>query len=563
MSCSIIASQGHASLQSPHAEQSSLSITNIFSPLCVIAFMTLCLRYNAKYWFILYEVPKMLSISDNLYHIHSRITNALHKAKRQDQVKLLCVSKTKPVEMIKEAYAQGERAFGESYATEAAEKIQQLNGEGFNDICWHFIGPIQKNKTKLIAEYFDVVESVDREIIIDRLSAQRPAGKKPLEIFIEVNISGESQKSGCALEDLTQLMESVRTKSNLKLKGLMGIAKDTSDQDEINAAFSLLKKIFDEKKLNFPELTELSMGMTHDLENAINCGSTEIRIGTAIFGGRVYAGGHMNDKQTIAFIGGGNMSSCIFESVIKHASPRNIIVSGPHIEKLQHFKETGASITVDNIEAVKKSSIIFLGVKPQILTAVLQNLASSGIDFEEKLVISMAAGYRLVTIEKYLQSKRIMRIMPNTPAKLGKGVTAVSYGQGCTDPDKKALRMMLDGMGIVSEGSEEKLNIIGAIAGCGPAFVYRFMEALIAEGCRYGVDEKEGRRIIEQLFCGTSEMVVKNQDKSLASLREAVTSKGGTTYAGLSKMSEGNFEEMMHSVIKASLDRTAELEKMF
>ena len=123
--------------------------------------------------------------------------------------------------------------------------------------------------------------------------------------------------------------------------------------------------------------------------------------------------------------------------------------------------------------------------------------------------------------------------------------------------------MMLDGMGIVSEGSEEKLNIIGAIAGCGPAFVYRFMEALIAEGCRYGVDEKEGRRIIEQLFCGTSEMVVKNQDKSLASLREAVTSKGGTTYAGLSKMSEGNFEEMMHSVIKASLDRTDELEKMF
>ena len=107
----------------------------------------------------------MLSISDNLYHIHSRITNALHKAKRQDQVKLLCVSKTKPVEMIKEAYAQGERAFGESYATEAAEKIQQLNGEGFNDICWHFIGPIQKNKTKLIAEYFDVVESVHRSLV--------------------------------------------------------------------------------------------------------------------------------------------------------------------------------------------------------------------------------------------------------------------------------------------------------------------------------------------------------------------------------------------------------------
>lgn len=559
----MMASQGHASLQSPHAEQSSLSITNIFSPLCVIAFMRLKLRYNAQSHVILNEVLKMLSISDNLSHIHERINNAKKSAGRQDQVKLLCVSKTKPIEMIKEAYKAGEKSFGESYAVEAAEKIQQLKREGFNDISWHFIGPIQKNKTKLIAENFDVVESVDREIVIERLSAQRPDNLKALEILIEVNISGETQKSGCAPSDLDKLLSLVKSKPNLKLKGLMGIAKDTADQDEINASFKFLNKLFNEKKRIYPELCELSMGMTHDLENAIACGSTQIRIGTAIFGGRFYAGGRMSDKQTIAFIGGGNMASCIFASVIKHASPRNITVSGPHLEKLQHFKDAGANITVDNIEAARNAAIIFLGVKPQILTAVLEQLASSGIDFEDKLVISMAAGYRLASIEKYLQSTRLVRIMPNTPAKIGLGVTAVSYAQGCADPDKEVVRMMLGGMGNVSEGSEEKLNIIGAIAGCGPAFIYRFMEAMIAEGVRYGIDEKEGRHIIEQLFLGTAQMVIDNKEQSISALREAVTSKGGTTYAGLCKMTDGKFEDMMQAVIKASLDRTYEFEKMF
>lgn len=505
----------------------------------------------------------MLSISDNLSQIHRKITAAQAAAGRQDQVRLLCVSKTKPEEMIEEAYKAGERHFGESYAVEASEKIEHLKKKGLNDIVWHFIGPIQKNKTKLIAQHFDVVESLDRAIVADRLDEQRPQGMAPLDIYIQVNISGEDQKSGCEVSELDALIEHVRSKKNLRLKGLMGIARDTADETEIAASFELIHKLFQEKRALYPELTELSIGMTHDLESAIAHGSTEVRIGTAIFGGRVYKEGRMDDKQKIAFIGGGNMASCIFESVLKHASPRNITVSGPHLEKLQHFKDAGASVTTDNVAAAKEAQIIFLGVKPQILTAVLEELAASGIDFEEKLVISMAAGFKLSSIEKHLHSRRLVRIMPNTPAKIGLGLTAVTFGEAIADPDREVVRLMLSGMGESAEGSEEQLNVIGAVAGCGPAFVYRFMEALVSESVRHGLPEAQSRKIVEQLVKGSAAMVIENQGQSLASLREAVTSKGGTTYAGLCKMTEGGFEDMMQKVIQASLDRTCEFEKMF
>lgn len=504
----------------------------------------------------------MLSVSEKLSQIHHRIDDAVKQYGKKDElVQLLCVSKTKPVEAIEEAYLQGERHFGESYAVEASEKIEELRKKGYNDICWHFIGPIQKNKTKLIAEHFDIVESVDREIVVERLSEQRPSNMKPLEVLIEVNISGEEQKSGCLPEEAEQIASKVASKPNLRIKGLMGIAKDTADETEIKQSFKKLKDLFEKLKRTYPEINTLSMGMTHDLEQAIECGSTEVRIGTAIFGAREYKQGRID--TSVAFIGGGNMASCIFESVIKSLSPRNITVSGPHLEKLEHFKVSGANITTDNVQAVQKSKIVFLGVKPQILTAVLQELADAKIDFEEKLVISMAAGYPLKSIEKFLNSSRLVRIMPNTPAKIGEGVTAVTFDKCCADPDKELVRLLLKGMGTVCEGNERQLNVIGAVAGCGPAFVYRFMEALIAESVRHGLDEKDSRSMVEQLFKGTADMVINNQQQSIASLREAVTSKGGTTFAGLTKMSEGRFEDMMQKVIQASLDRTAEFESMF
>lgn len=505
----------------------------------------------------------MNNIKNNLQKIHKNIEELASKYNRKEQkINLLCVSKTKPIDMIISAYKEGERHFGESYVNEAVDKIQQLKDQGFDDIKWHFIGPIQKNKTKLIAANFDIVESVDREIILKRLSEQRPDSCKPLEILIEVNLSGESQKSGCAFSEIDNLVKTCQNLPNLRLKGFMGVASETSDMEKVSQEFHALYKIYSAYKEKNPNIKELSIGMTNDLEQAIANGSTEIRIGTAIFGERNYKKNEVANKH-ITFIGGGNMSTCIFDGIAKSYSTAKITVSGPHLEKLNHFKEAKANITSNNIEAAANADIIFLGVKPQILTSVLTELRDAKIDFSNKLVISMAAGFKLSSIKKYLNSDKIIRIMPNTPAKIGLGVIAVSYGNNVDDQERQLCRELLANLGKCFEGDEQNLNVIGAICGCGPAFVYRFMEALCAEGCRHGLDANAVREMVELTLLGSANMSKNNPEISLQSLREAVTSKGGTTYAGLQMMTQGKFEEMMTATIKASLDRTYEFEKLY
>lgn len=506
----------------------------------------------------------MKSICDNLSHIHDQIiTSAKTNSRDANKVTLLCVSKTKPIEQIIEAYNCGEREFGESYAVEAAEKITFLKAQGYTDIKWHFIGPIQKNKTRLIAENFDVVESVDREIVAKRLDEQRPSELSPLEVLIQVNISDEGQKSGCTFDEVPSLVEFIGKCPHLCLRGFMGVAKETDDKQEISASFAKLKELFDKYRKSL-DLKTLSIGMTNDLNEAIMNGSTEVRIGTAIFGPRIYkqkANPTMNTK--VAFIGGGNMASCIFKSVIKSISADAITVSGPHPEKLAHFKEDGAAVTSDNIAAVKNADVVFLGVKPQVLTSVLDELAAHKIDFENKLVISMAAGYKLSSIAERIKTQRLVRIMPNTPAKIGLGVTAVVYADKVTDEDKALTRQLLSNMGTCIEGTEDDLNTIGAICGCGPAFVFRFMESLISEAQRHGIAGDDARKMVEQTVLGSVSLVIDSQDESIAALRDAVTSKGGTTFAGLCKMTEGHFEDVMKNTIQASLDRTKEFERMF
>ena len=232
--------------------------------------------------------------------------------------------------------------------------------------------------------------SLDREIIATRLNEQRPDNLQPLEVLIEVNISNEQQKSGCSFDNIESLVNTIAQCPKLKLKGFMGIARENATKDAIIKEFASLKKIFDEYKQKINSIDTLSLGMTADLDEAISVGSTEVRIGTAIFGQRTYSASAVANKY-ISFIGGGNMSTCIFDGIAKSYSTAKITVSGPHIEKLQHFKDAGAFITTSNIEATKKADVIFLGVKPQILTSVLEELSNAGIDFTNKLVISMAA----------------------------------------------------------------------------------------------------------------------------------------------------------------------------
>jgi PLP dependent protein len=213
-----------------------------------------------------------------------RIRTACQAAGRDPQtVRLLAVSKRKPVEAIRELHGLGQRAFGENYADEALAKIEALDDL---DLQWHYIGPIQSNKTKLIAAHFDWVESVDRIKIVRRLNDQRPQGLVPLNVLIQVNIDEEPQKAGCAPDEIEALASQFADSDRLKLRGLMAIPAPREDYEEQRAVFARLRKLFEKLQADHPEVDTLSAGMTADLEAAIAEGSTEIRIGTALFGPR-------------------------------------------------------------------------------------------------------------------------------------------------------------------------------------------------------------------------------------------------------------------------------------
>ena len=222
-------------------------------------------------------------IAERIEEVRSRIAVAENQAGRvPGSVVLIAVSKTQPADAIVEAMATGQRHFGENYLQEALAKQSELSH--LPDLIWHFIGPIQSNKTALIAEHFDWVHSIDRVKIAQRLSEQRPQTLAPLNICLQVNVSQEPSKSGVSLAELPALARAVADLPRLRLRGLMAIPAPSDDPMAQRMPFRALRQAFE--SLNLPGLDTLSMGMTDDLDAAIEEGATFVRIGTAIFGRR-------------------------------------------------------------------------------------------------------------------------------------------------------------------------------------------------------------------------------------------------------------------------------------
>jgi pyridoxal phosphate enzyme (YggS family) len=226
----------------------------------------------------------MTSIADRLIQLNSAIRHAEYAAGRPSgSVQLLAVSKTKPAADIAAAYQAGQRHFGESYVQEALGKQQAL---AHYNITWHFIGPLQSNKTRHIAAQFAWVHSVDRLKIAERLSEQRPGFLPPLNICLQVNISAEHSKSGAALEELPGLIAAVKVLPRLRLRGVMAIPAPEHDFEKQRQPYRTLYDFV--QQLRVPELDTYSFGMSDDLQAAIAEGSTLVRIGTALFGAREY-----------------------------------------------------------------------------------------------------------------------------------------------------------------------------------------------------------------------------------------------------------------------------------
>ncbi|OBT31406.1 YggS family pyridoxal phosphate-dependent enzyme [Vibrio splendidus] len=233
----------------------------------------------------------MSSIQQNIEQITSQIRSAEQKCGRApESVQLLAVSKTKPIDAILEAALGGQVAFGENYVQEGVDKVKHFSEQHSNlNLEWHFIGPIQSNKTRPIAESFQWVHSVDRDKIAQRLNDQRPNELPPLQVLIQVNTSGENSKSGTSEETVFALAELISSLPNLTLRGLMSIPANVSDyQSQLNA-FSQLADLKGKLAVKYPNIDTLSMGMSGDMDAAVEAGSTMVRIGTAIFGARDYA----------------------------------------------------------------------------------------------------------------------------------------------------------------------------------------------------------------------------------------------------------------------------------
>ncbi len=228
-------------------------------------------------------MPTSTAISANLENIQAKISGLEGSSTLRQSVRLLAVSKRKPASLIREAAMAGQHCFGENYVDEGVTKIRELTDLHLE---WHFIGHIQSNKTRLIASYYDWVQSIDRIKTVDRLAMQRPEALKPLNVCIQVNIDGETTKSGCNPEHIDELAAAVSAHRQLNLRGIMSIPAPDSSTDNQRQVFAGLHKLYTHLRSSYPQVDTLSMGMSGDMESAIAEGATMVRIGTAIFGAR-------------------------------------------------------------------------------------------------------------------------------------------------------------------------------------------------------------------------------------------------------------------------------------
>ncbi len=232
----------------------------------------------------------MSTIQQNLQAVRSRIDAATQRCHRaSEDVTLLAVSKTKPIADLEEAISAGQRAFGENYVQEGVDKVKYFSKRsGSESLEWHFIGPLQSNKSRLVAENFHWIHTVDRARIALRLNDQRPEELAPLNVLIQINISDEESKSGITLAGLDELAAQIAALPRLCLRGLMAIPAPEADAARQLAVFQQMNQAFVTLKSQYPCVDTLSMGMTDDMDAAIAAGSTMVRIGTAIFGARDY-----------------------------------------------------------------------------------------------------------------------------------------------------------------------------------------------------------------------------------------------------------------------------------
>lgn len=267
-------------------------------------------------------------------------------------------------------------------------------------------------------------------------------------------------------------------------------------------------------------------------------------------------------NRSIAVIGAGNLGSALIQGLLDVGVPKAAIsVSTSKIEHSQALAEKlGVNAGTSNLEMAAEADLVILATKPQTMKTVLQELA--GLDSTDKLFISVAAGISSMQIEEGLQTKpRVIRAMPNTPALVKKGATAISKGRHAKDEDLSLARALFESLGVVVEVEEHQMNLVTGLSGSGPAYVMRFLEAMIDAASKLGLAENSARILATQTLHGAMRLLDESQDTP-QQLREKVSSPGGTTVAGLKALSEHQFDRCIEAAIRAASDRADELGKL-
>lgn len=275
----------------------------------------------------------------------------------------------------------------------------------------------------------------------------------------------------------------------------------------------------------------------------------------------------MHTDKKIAFIGGGNMAGSLIQGLCNSGYPaKNITVSDPVSDKVAALREKfGINGTADNSEAVNNADVILFAVKPQMMAEVLTGIAQDISDFQDRLIISIMAGVTISRISSLLHdASRIVRVMPNTPALIGMGMAGLYASEGALPEDREYAREVLESVGkAVFVKSETGIDDITALSGSAPAYFFYFMECMAEKAKAYGFSAEDSRVILEQVARGSAEMVIKNQDKTLAELRAAVTSKGGTTCEAIRVMQEKELKAIVSDALDACKYRAEEMGKQF
>ena len=518
----------------------------------------------------------MSTIPDNIAKVRTRIREAEQAGGRAaGSVQLLAVSKTKPPAALREAFACGQRDFGENYLQEALSKQAALADL---PLTWHFIGRIQRNKTRDLAKSFDWVHTIDRPEIAQRLSAQRPPELGPLQCLIEVNVSGEASKGGVSPADLPALAQLVATLDGLQLRGLMCLPAPAEDFAAQRVAFRQLRQLRD--GLNLPGLDVLSMGTSADFAAAIAEGATLVRIGTALFGAREPEAAKVQGvtlqnvferqesaemSDTLAFIGAGNMGRAIIGGLVQGGLPATQIrVADADPAAVSRLAETQGTVScANNLEAVSGASVVVLAVKPQQMRSVVTELAPA-LAASRPLVLSIAAGITTQALAQWLGGEAaIVRSMPNTPALIRQGTSALFANPAVSSAQRRLAGTVMGAVGRVHWLEDESLmDAVTALSGSGPAYIFRVIEALEEAGTALGLPPALARALALETTAGAGALAA-GSTFAPGELRAQVTSRGGTTERALAVLNEGGLAELFAQALVAARDRSRSLAEEF